>query len=454
MEKKELGLFRVATLGIGGMLGSGIFIMMGYGTAFAGRSTSLAFIACVFMMTMAYAFNWVLGSMFKLKGGSYEQMIFLCPPVVSGFYGVSYFIGSTAIAAYGISLVDFVGKIFPQVLPYKVILAVLVATLFFALSIKGIGFMTYIQSAMTVIMIVALGMFVILGLPKVQPGYFTDPGFFQGGPVGFLSAVSVVSFTCMGTTAAPVSVAYETKKATKTVPLATLIIAVAIAAIYSLMAVVFTGVLPIEQVMGQDLSAVAEVIFPRWFYVFFILGGAVFAIATSLLGNIVMMRYPILSSAEDGWLPKVLAKTTKTGFPWVTTLIMYLCAIVPIILGISIDTLVSYVMIPQLVIVVLANAMMFTIPKKYPEQWKKSVLHMPYPLFCVLVVVSILSSIVLICFMYLGLGQAVVPTLIMTAVLFAYTYMRMKTGAVDLEKVEANKRAVIEAALAEDKENV
>ena len=449
MEEKKLGLFRVSTLGIGGMLGSGIFIMMGYGTVFAGRSTSLAFIVCVLMMTMAYAFNWVLGSMFKLKGGAYEQLIFLCSPIISGFYGVSYFIGSTAIAAYGISLIEFIGKIFPQVLPYKIVLAVLVSTIFFAISIKGIGFMAYVQSAMTVIMVIALGMFIILGLPKVQPGYFSNPDFFYGGPMGFFSAVSVVSFACMGTTAAPVSVAYETKNATKTVPLATLIIAVVIAVIYSLTAVVFTGVLPIEQVMGQDLSTVAEVIFPHWFYVFFVLGGAVFAIATSLLGNIAMMRYPILSAAEDGWLPKPLAKTTRGGVPWVTTLIMYLFAVVPIILDVSIDTIVSYVMIPQLVIVALANIMMFTIPKKYPEQWKKSMLHMPYSIFCILVTVSIISSIILIYFMYIGLGQAVIPTLVMTIALFLYTYLRMKTGAVNIEKVNANKQAVISAALEE-----
>lgn len=448
-KKKELGLFRVVTLGVGGMLGSGIFIMMGYGATYTGRSVSLAFLVCILMMTMAYAFNWVLGSMFKLRGGAYEQLIFLCPPIVSGFYGVSTFIGSMSLAAYSTALVSFLGQIFPVVNQYQIPLAILITTLFFATSIRGIGFMTYIQSAMTVIMILALGLFIVFGLPKVNNQYLTAPGFFYNGGMGFMSAVGIITFACMGTTAAPVSVAWETKNATKTVPRATLLISICIAVIYSLMAVVATGVLPIEQVMGQNLSVTAETIFPRWVFVAFILGGAVFAIATSLLGNIVIIRYPILTAAADGWLPKSFSKTTKSGFPWVITLIMYLFTIVPVLLNVSIDTLVSYVMIPQLIIVAVANIMMIRLPKKYEEQWKKSSLYMPYPLFIILIVISVLSSVMLIYFMYGNLGNSALFILVATAILFAYTYIRMKLGYVDIEKVKAERDKVIHTALDE-----
>lgn len=64
------------------------------------------------------------------------------------------------------------------------------------------------------------------------------------------------------------------------------------ALIYGPMAVVAAGVLPIEQVANKNLALVAQAIFPNWLYVIFIIGGAVFAIATSLISGIAMMRLP------------------------------------------------------------------------------------------------------------------------------------------------------------------
>ena len=37
-EKKKLGLFNIFSLGVGGAIGSGIFVMMGFGIAYTGRS--------------------------------------------------------------------------------------------------------------------------------------------------------------------------------------------------------------------------------------------------------------------------------------------------------------------------------------------------------------------------------------------------------------------------------
>ena len=49
------------------------------------------------------------------------------------------------------------------------------------------------------------------------------------------------------------------------------------------MSYVAAGVLPIEEVSNKNLSLVAKEIFPYWIFVIFIIGGAVFAIATSMI---------------------------------------------------------------------------------------------------------------------------------------------------------------------------
>lgn len=54
IEKKNLNLIDVVCLGFGGAVGSGIFVLMGLGIQFTGKSIVLAVaIGCIFML-LAY----------------------------------------------------------------------------------------------------------------------------------------------------------------------------------------------------------------------------------------------------------------------------------------------------------------------------------------------------------------------------------------------------------------
>lgn len=79
-EGKQLGLFDIFCLGLGGAIGSGTFVMMGSGIAATGRSIfiSVAF-GCLFMLT-AYFFHVVMSSMFVLEGGDYDMKAMLFNP--------------------------------------------------------------------------------------------------------------------------------------------------------------------------------------------------------------------------------------------------------------------------------------------------------------------------------------------------------------------------------------
>ena len=85
-EGKQLGLFDIFCLGLGGAIGSGIFVMMGSGIAATGRSIfiSVAF-GCLFML-MAYFFHVVMSSMFVLEGGDYDMKAVLAAVCDGGSY--------------------------------------------------------------------------------------------------------------------------------------------------------------------------------------------------------------------------------------------------------------------------------------------------------------------------------------------------------------------------------
>lgn len=287
-----------------------------------------------------------MSSMFVLPGGDYDMKAMLFGPMLTGVSGIFTYVNGFALAMYGMSIVDYVSMVFPAILPYKTLIAVAIITLFFAATIRGSKFLATITSIMTIVLLVAIGLFVVFGLPQVKPGFFDGDTFFLNGGVGFIQAISIMSFACQGTTMAPVSMMEVTKKPRRTIPVAIIFITLTVGIVYALMGVVAAGVLPVEDVAGQSLALVAQEIFPNWLYVIFILGGAVFAIATSLASGIAMLRYPCIQVAEDGWMPAFFKKTTRGGYPYVIQGFFYLISILPIILGFSLDAVVSLVMIP------------------------------------------------------------------------------------------------------------
>ena len=417
-EGKQLGLFDIFCLGLGGAIGSGIFVMMGSGIAATGRSIfiSVAF-GCLFML-MAYFFHVVMSSMFVLEGGDYDMKAMLFNPTLTGVSAVFTMMGGIGFAMYGGAIADYASMVFPVIGEYT--------------KLVGVGIIT---------------LFVIMGLPKVQPGFFDLDGMFAGGASGFIVSLSIMAFTCQGTTMSPIAMMSVTKNSKRTIPLGVLLITVCLALIYGLMAVVAAGVLPIEQVANKNLALVAQTIFPNWLYVIFIIGGAVFAIATSLISGIAMMRYPAMRVAQDGWLPDFFKKTTKSGYPWVIQLTFYLFSILPIIFGFSLDSIVSLTMIPSMLMCFAQNISLIKIVKKFPKQWNESVIHMPTPIFNVLCVIAGICDLIVAYNLFVTMdltGMLLVVAMCVVCVVIAL--IRLKSGAIDLQALENRKQAVMDEA--------
>nr|WP_139348641.1 amino acid permease [Clostridium sp. Marseille-P2415] len=188
-------------------------------------------------------------------------------------------------------------------------------------------------------------------------------------------------------------------------------------------------------------------------YIMFVLGGGVFTIATSLLGGIAMLRYPLMKIAEDGWLPPVFKKTTKSGYPWVIQLIFYLLSVLPILLGFSLDSIISLVMIPSMLMNVYLNLACIALPKQYPDQWEKCTLRMPIPLYNVICVLSAVCAGIVAYNLFKDLkGMDIIASVVILAVCWGFSLLRIKSGAVNKESLETNKQMIINQALADDQD--
>lgn len=452
---KKLGMMNIVGLGLGGAIGTGIFLLLGYGIAYTGRSIVLVCAAGCFFMLLAYWYNCAMPSMFVLRGGDYSMKTMLFTPVISGVGAWFTIVNALAFSSYAIGITDYLCVVIPELKNYSSFCAIAITTLFFAVSIKGSRFLTIVENMVTILLVAALALFVVFGIGKVDAGSFFaasyDGGFFRNGFGGFVAAIAVMGWACQGTTMAPISMAAVTDKPKKTLPKAIVVITVLLAIIYAFMAYVAAGVLPYDQVAGANISVTAEAIFPTGLYLFFVVGGGIGAIASSMLGGIGMMRYPLLQIAEDGWLPAVFKKTTKSGYPYMSYLVFYIVAIFPIVTGMGLDSVVSLVMIPMMLMNIYMNLACMTLPKKYPAQWEKRSMKMPVWLWNVCSVLGAFCAGVVCYNLFVDLAvKDMIICIIIVAGLVGLSVLRLKQGAVSKEALEAAKQAVIAQAIADD----
>lgn len=421
---------------------------MGTAIGFTGRSITLALVVACIVVFFAYAYKTLMSGMFVLPGGNYSQSALLQPPLLVGVTAISTIFSGLAFAMYGLSVVEYASIIFPQIEPYGKIIAIAIITLFFATTFLGGKFMGKFNLVMVGVLIVSLFVYIFAGLPKVDFSTVNpfSENYFSDGSFGFVMAVAMMSFACQGATR-PIEMTPDAKDPKRSLPKAILIASFAVMVVYVLIAIVTAGVLPIDRVANKNLGVVAEEIFPHSIYVVFTLGGACFAIATSLYGAIAGVQHPMLATIDDGWLPAFLGKKTKKGYPWVMMLVLYVIAVVPVFVDMGLDDLISLMMIPVMVLNLINNCLMFKLLKKYPKAWKNSFFHMPKAAFVITIILAIFADLLISVALFTTLEAGDQYFLIgMIAFLFIFSFYRIKAGKIDLKALEIAKEQAEKAA--------
>lgn len=448
---KKLGLLNLIGLCVGGGIGTGIFIMMGSGIAYTGRSIVLAVsVGCLYML-LAYLFHPIMSSMFVLPGGDYDMKAMLLGPTMTGFSALNTVVGSLGMASYSIAFASYFTSVFTSLVDYQPLISMILTVIFFAFSIRGTKALAVLTSIITVILLVSIVVFIAIGAPQVQPGYWSnaDGGFWLDGFGGFIGAIAMMSFACQGSTMGPVSVMPVTKNARRVIPITILVITLTVGIAYGLMAYVAAGVLPLDQVAGQNLSVVAQAIFNPVLFAVFILGAACCAIMSSFSSGMTQIRYPLQAVANDGWLPSVFKKTTKSGYPYVVMGMYLIFSFIPLFTSLSVDTLISLVMIPSMFINAYMNISLIKLVKKYPAQWKNSVLHMPFPVFVCLCILGTLCALAVAFYLFIALDVfSMVFCAVILAVMIILSRVQLMRGVVKKEDLLAKREEIAAAALA------
>lgn len=452
MKSKKLNGFAIFTMTYGAAIGSGIFMLTGMGIASTGRSLPLAVVLAAVYMILSELYMLIISSFAPLKGGQFDQLSFVGTPVVKGAMAIMNLMSGAVIGGYATGVVDYLAVLVPGVLNYRKLVAVIIVAVFFLALSKGAGVLEKLQNAAVIFLIAALVLFAVVGLMKVDPTIATQTPLFLNGSSGFLGAAALMSWTCGGAIVMSVSMASETKNARHTIPKYTLLGMVAVVITYVAIAYVATHVLPIEKVANQGMEMVASAIFSKPLFWFFIIGGPIMGLVTTLIANIGYLRYPFEAMAEQNWLPKVFNYQLKNGYPIAMMIFTAVTTLITIIFDISMDNIAFLCTAPILPLYVYMSVKCLKLPKQYPELWKKSFFHMPYPLYVCLIALVVIAGIYYIYSYIFSVSSPIMYVLaaIFAVIMYGYSYLRVKTGAVDVKKMLDEQAKVVAEVQAQE----
>ncbi|MBQ5999932.1 MAG: amino acid permease [Clostridia bacterium] len=369
--KKVLGFKEVLSIAMGQTIGSGVMAMTGIAIGMTGRGVVLAYIlSSVFVVFMSIP-TMMMGSALPTTGGAYRYASRLGHPVAGLVYMLIYLAYNITLALFALSFADYMQSLIPGV-PFK-LCAAGILTLMYVTNLFGMQWAAKLQNLMVVVMIIAFAVFIGNGMPQVDFSAFSS--MEQLAPNGFVTLITTAGLLTFATGGANVvaSLGSEMKNPGRDIPLGMAVGTLAVGVIYAFMALIASGVLPVEQVANQNLSVVAREILSKPLFVFFIVGGAMFAIATTLNSTMSWVTKPVMAACADGWFPKGLAAVNeKFGTPHILLTIFYFVGLIPILLDIPLGMLGTLGSGISLFMALIPMTSSYWLHKKYPEAAAKA----------------------------------------------------------------------------------
>ena len=187
---------------------------------------------------------------------------------------------------------------------------------------------------------------------------------------------------------------------------------------FGLVALVGSGVAPLSEIAGKPMTYQAQLIYPGNGYLIFVIGGALWAIVTTINGNYQRYWSGIIRGVDEGWLPEFMGKRNKSGIPWVLMIVFWLMALIPNLLGMNIGQLISFASAVTLIPMLIPIWGFLKLPEKDPEEWAASKISQVFKTHTLRVIFCIFCTALIGIFVLLNILQFSKATAIFLAVYF------------------------------------
>ncbi|WP_371369599.1 putative amino acid permease YhdG [Sporomusa rhizae] len=333
--RKSLGASDLILLGIGCIIGTGIFVLTGVAAAkYAGPGIMLSFVlsglACAFA-ALAYA---ELAAIVPLAGSAYTYTYAALGEIIAWIVGwnliLEYSVGSSAVAAgwsgYVVGLLKSGGIELPKAFTAVpadggiVNLPAMIIALFLSLLlVRGTKESATLNKVLVVIKLVAVFIFLLLAGPKVNPANWTP--LMPYGFSGVAAGAAIIFFAYIGFDAVATA-AEECRNPNRDLPIGIIGSLVVCTILYIAVAGVLTGVVPYQDLNNAEPVAYALRAIGYNFGSALVGTGAICGITTVLLVLMYGQTRIFFAMSRDGLIPASICKVhPKYGTPHIITIV-------------------------------------------------------------------------------------------------------------------------------------
>lgn len=325
--KRSLGLWTATGIGIGAIIGTGIFVLIGVAAGLAGPSVILSFLVAGFVALLSGLSAAELSSFITETGGSYiytTKAFGAFPGFIVGWMkSFDYIVGASAVSLGFAAYLTYVIGI-PSVNATLVAIGTIWPLFLMLLNLRGMKEASGTNNLLVFLKVSALVLFIIVGgYYLLSRGDFSNYSpFFPEGIKGMLSGAAIIFFAFIGFNTVTM-VAEEVDDPERNVHRAIILSFAICTVLYIGVAIVAVGLVnwqtleaskaPLEYALGVATS--------NPLFLKYVALSALFATTSVILSSIIGASRALFAMARQGVIPGVLSKVSSRGIPAATVLL-------------------------------------------------------------------------------------------------------------------------------------
>lgn len=370
--KKELNYFDLACLGIGSVVGSGVFVSAGQGAQIAGPAVIVSFLVAAITSALCALTYSELSTMFPVAGSTYSYCYVAFGEVVAWLMGwnlmLAYLVSGSVVASGWsgtfVGLLKSCGINLPDVITHAPLAggiidlpSVLIVGIITWILYMGVTQSTRVNNIIVGIKVFVILLFIFIGVTHINPINYHP--FAPYGMKGVMAGAAIIFFAFIGFDAVSTA-AEEAKNPKRDVPIGLAICLGLTILLYIAVACVLTGIVPFNTIdITNALPDALARVGINWGSALVGVGAVVGMISTILVILYGQVRI-FMVMARDGLLPKVFCKINeKHSTPGTCTIITgaaaaFICGLFPLDVIIdlcNIGTLLAFMFVSGAVVV-------------------------------------------------------------------------------------------------------
>ncbi|MBC8267029.1 MAG: amino acid permease [Flavobacteriales bacterium] len=415
--ERKLTLLSVVAISIGGMLGSGIFVLPGIAAVKTGPSIWLAYLLAAICILPAALSKSELASAMPTSGGAYVYIERAFGPIMGTVSGIGLWISlllksSFALVGFGAYLLVLIN--IPLVYIKYISLGFL--ALIMLLNIFGVKKVGKVQLVVVILSLLGLVSLLFMGIPIVDKQMLSP--FLTNGTGGLISTIAFVYISYAGVTKIA-AIAGEVKNPSKNIPLAMMLSLLIISAIYVSITYTLVGNIPLGE-LGNDIKPIHTLALilggPKFAYI--IAGiGVITLISMANSGVLASSRFPF-AMAIDKLLPKQMTKVHQKHLTPINTIILTCLIMALVILFLDVEKIAKLASAFKVSMFILVNICVIVL-RETAVQWYAP--EYKSPLYPYVQLFGVISGFILL--FYLGMMPLIAILLIsIIGIIIYYTY--------------------------------